>query len=407
MRGRRCTGGKRRSGSERVEFGLVISDKLKPFGTTIFSEMTRLSNEHSAINLSQGFPDFDGPPGIIEAAADAMRAGHNQYARSMGHPALVEAIAAKVYEHHGLRYDPLREVVVFSGATEGIASSLLGILNPGDEVILFEPFYDSYPACVAMAGAVPRYYTLRFPSFSINPAELEALFTKRTRLLVINSPNNPTGKVYNRAELEAISNLCQKHGVLVLADEVYEHLTYGENRHIPMATLPGMRDRTLAISSTGKTFSLTGWKIGWGVGPESMVAAAQAAHQFVTFATSTPFQVAMAFALKSYTRDYLEKLHDEYTARRDFLVEVLEEVGFKVAPPQGTYFALADFSRLSKDDDRVFARSLIERHGVAAIPPSVFYQDDPDEGRRLLRFAFCKRMETLEAAAKRLRGLKG
>jgi len=184
-------------------------------------------------------------------------------------------------------------------------------------------------------------------------------------------------------------------------------LTYSENRHIPMATLPGMRDLTLSISSTGKTFSLTGWKIGWGVGPESMVAAAQAAHQFVTFATSTPFQVAMAFALKSYTRDYLEKLHDEYTARRDFLVEVLEEVGFKVAPPQGTYFALADFSRLSKDDDRVFARSLIERHGVAAIPPSVFYQDDPDEGRRLLRFAFCKRMETLEAAAKRLRGLKG
>lgn len=383
-----------------------ISEKLQPFGTTIFSEMTRLSNEHSAINLSQGFPDFDGPPGIADAAAEAMRAGHNQYARSMGHPALVEAISARLEELYGLRYDPLREVVVFSGATEGIASSLLGLLNPGDEVILFEPFYDSYPACVAMAGAVPRYYTLRFPSFSIDPQELGALFNRRTRLLVLNTPHNPTGKVFSRAELEVISSLCQKHGVLVLADEVYEHLTYGNDRHVPIAALPGMRDRTLAISSTGKTFSLTGWKIGWAAGPEGMAAAAQAAHQFVTFATATPFQVAMAFALKSFTRDYLEKLRAEYTERRDFLMAILKKAGFEVAPPQGTYFVLADFSRLSRDDDRSFARRLIERQGVAAIPPSVFYQAHPEEGRRLIRFAFCKRMETLEAAAKRLMGLK-
>lgn len=384
-----------------------ISEKLQPFGTTIFSEMTRLSNEHSAINLSQGFPDFDGPQGIIEAAAEALRAGHNQYARSMGHLALVEAIAAKVQDHYGLQLDPLREVVVFSGATEGIASSILGLLNPGDEVILFEPFYDSYPACVAMASAVPRFYTLRFPEFSIDAAELEFLFNRRTRLLVINTPHNPTGKVFSRTELEVISNLCQKHGVLVLADEVYEHLTYGDARHIPIATLPGMRERTLTISSTGKTFSLTGWKIGWAAGPEAMVSAAQAAHQFVTFATATAFQVAMAFAIQKYTRDYLKSLKAEYTARRDFLVGVLSDVGFEVAPPQGTYFAIADFSRFSKDDDRTFARRLIEEQGVAAIPPSVFYKVHPEEGRRLIRFAFCKRKETLQAAAERLKMLKG
>ncbi|HVR76349.1 MAG TPA: aminotransferase class I/II-fold pyridoxal phosphate-dependent enzyme [Planctomycetota bacterium] len=368
--------------------------------------MTRLSNEHSAINLSQGFPDFDGPPRVVEAAREALASGHNQYARSMGHPLLVETIAAKVRSLYGLEYDAGSEVVVFSGATEGIASFLLGFLDPGDEVILFEPFYDSYPAVIAMAGAVPRYTTLRFPDFALDVAELESLFSDRTRLIVLNTPHNPTGKVFNVEELSAIARLAAGRGVVVLADEVYEHLTYDGLRHVPIATLPGMRERTFTVSSAGKTFSLTGWKIGWGTGPVRLVQAAQAAHQFITFSTATPLQVAVAGALREHDADYFDALRREYTARRDFIVEALGGVGFQVAVPRGTYFVTADFSRLSREDDRSFAVRLVKEHGVAAIPPSVFYKRRPEEGRSLLRFAFSKRMETLGAAASRLRGLR-
>jgi N-succinyldiaminopimelate aminotransferase len=384
----------------------LISHKLAPFGTTIFSEMTALAARHGAINLAQGFPDFEGPPGIVDAAVDALRGGHNQYARSMGHPELVAAIADTQRDCYGLDYDPLTEITVFCGATEGIAASLLGLLNPGDEVILFEPFYDSYPACVALAGATARFCTLRFPDFALDSEALAALFTPRTRLLVLNSPHNPTGKVFGSTELEAIARLCQAHGVIVVADEVYEHLTYDGVPHVPIASLPGMRERTLTISSTGKTYSLTGWKVGWAAGPPELVAAAQAAHQFLTFCAATPLQVAMARALRDYGRDYYASLRSEYTVRRDHLSAVLREVGFKVARPAGTYFVLADFSDLWEGDDRSFARHLVETVGVAAIPPSVFYAAAPDAGRHLLRFAFCKRAETLNAAAERLRKLR-
>jgi N-succinyldiaminopimelate aminotransferase len=383
----------------------VISEKLRPFGTTIFSEMTRLAQEHRAINLSQGFPDFEGPPEIREAAEAAMRAGENQYARSMGHPALVRAIAAKQERHYGLGIDPEREVVVFCGATEGIAASMLGLLNPGDEVILFEPFYDSYPACVAMAGARARYCTLRFPGFGLDEDELASLFGERTRLLVLNSPHNPTGKVFRREELERIARLCREHDVLVLADEVYEHLTYDGVEHTPIATLPGMRERTLTVSSTGKTFSYTGWKIGWATGPGELVAAAQAAHQFLTFAVATPLQVAMAAAIDGLREEYFEAFRREYLERRDFLVGALEAAGFRVARPAGTYFVLADFSALHEGDDQEFARFLIEQCRVAAIPPSFFYKQDPAAGRKLVRFAFCKKLATLEAAARQLEEL--
>jgi N-succinyldiaminopimelate aminotransferase len=383
----------------------LIAKRFDAFGTTIFSEMTRLAQEHGAINLSQGFPDFDGPAEIVAEAHRAMLAGENQYARSMGHPALVRAIAGAQRERYGLEYDPQSEVAVFCGATEGIAVALLGLVDPGDEVILLEPFYDSYPACVAMAGGVPRYATLRFPGFALEEAELAPLFNPRTRLLVLNSPHNPTGRVFSRAELELVARLCREHDVTVLSDEVYEHLTYGDARHIPIATLPGMRERTLRVSSAGKTFSFTGWKIGWATGPRHLVAAAQAGHQFVTFAVATPLQVAMAAALSRFAGDYTDTLRREYTERRNLLLGVLEEVGFRVARPEGTYFVLAEFGDLFRGTDQEFARHLVREHGVAAIPPSGLYARAVDEGRRLIRFAFCKRLATLESAAARLRGL--
>jgi N-succinyldiaminopimelate aminotransferase len=384
----------------------MIGSRLRPYGTTIFSEMTRLAQQHNAINLSQGFPDFDGPGGIVDAAIAALRGGHNQYARSMGLPVLVEAVAEHQQRLYGLRYDPMSEVVVFSGATEGIASFLLGFLEPGDEVVLFEPFYDSYPVISALAGATVRPYTLRFPHFAVDLAALESLFTPRTRLLIINTPHNPTGKVFTRDELAGIAEICQRRNVMVLSDEVYEHLTYGDAFHVPMASLPGMRDRTFTLSSSGKTFSFTGWKIGWGTGPKPLAAAAQAAHQFVTFATSTPMQNAISTALTGWAEPFYAELRRDYGARRDFLMPVLRDAGFEVAVPAGAYYVLCDFRKLSAADDLTFARELTEKIGIAAIPPSPFYSAAPEEARRLVRFAFCKRMETLERAAERLKRLE-
>jgi N-succinyldiaminopimelate aminotransferase len=378
------------------------SSRLAPFGTSVFSEMTRLAQAHGAINLAQGFPDFEGPPALIEAMVEAARAGHNQYARSMGAVPLVEAIARERAERTGLAYDPLSEVIVFSGATEGIAAAILGLVSPGDEVVLFEPVYDSYPACVALAGGVPRYVTLRFPDFRLDPAALDAAFSPRTRLVVLNTPHNPTGKVFGRAELELIAERCRRHDAVVLADEVYEHLTYDGAEHVPIASLPGMKERTLSLSSTGKSFNFTGWKVGWGTGAQPLVAAAQAAHQFLTFATHTPTQHAVAHGLSTLGPAHHAAVRAEYQARRDLLLEVLGRLGLRVAAPAGAYFVLADFSPIFEGDDVAFARWLTEHRGVAAIPPSSFYPAEPAEGRRLVRFAFCKRLETLRAAAERL-----
>jgi N-succinyldiaminopimelate aminotransferase len=380
----------------------LVSKKLLPFGTTIFSEMTKLAIEHQAINLSQGFPDFDGPSELIDLVVEAMREGHNQYARSMGHPELVTALSETEKALYGLEYDPMTEVVVTSGATEAIASSILGLIDPGDEVILFEPFYDSYPVAVAMAGGVARYVTLRFPSFSFDPRDLAAQISPKTKLIVINSPNNPTGRVFSKEELAAIAELAIKHDLLVLSDEVYEHLTYDGIKHLPMASLPGMRERTLTISSAGKTFSFTGWKIGWAFGPPALVGAVQSAHQFVTFATSTPVQVGLARAIRKLGLGYYEQLRAEYSERRDFLFAALESAGLDASVPEGTYFIIADFSPVWFGDDRSFAKHLVETRKVAAIPPSVFYHDAIDEGRHLIRFAFCKKMDTLKAASERL-----
>lgn len=393
---------KRPNGIPDNESKPVGSVALKPFGTSIFSEITALANRLEAVNLGQGFPDFPAPSEIVEAAMAALKANQNQYARSMGHPVLVNAIAEHQRYFYNLEYDPMSEVTVFCGAAEGIASSLLGLLNPGDEVILFEPFYDSYPACVAMARSVPRFVSLRPPDFSFDPEELAAAFTSKTRVLIINNPHNPTGKVFSRSELETIAQLCQKHNVIVLADEVYEHFTYDDAQHIPMATLPGMRERTLTLSSSGKVFSLTGWRIGWVTGPAELAWAAQAAHQYITFAVPTPLQVAIGHALSTHTEDYLAMLKKEYTERRNFLMQVLSDCGFKVTKPLGAYYIVADFSALHDTDDRTFVRDMMERCKVAAVPLSGFCNTDSPIKSRHLRFAFCKQMETLRAAASRL-----
>jgi N-succinyldiaminopimelate aminotransferase len=380
----------------------VITKKLVPFGTTVFAEMTALAQEHRAINLAQGFPDFEGPADIVEAAVRALRSGDNQYARSRGHPPLVKAVAEVQRKYYGMEYDPMSEVVVFSGATEGIAASLLGLLNPGDEVILFEPFYDSYPPGLALSGAVPRFLTLRFPDFALDEDALRSLVNGRTRMIVLNTPMNPTGKVFTGEELEIIASVCREHDLIAVTDEVYEHLVFDGAVHKPLASLPGMRERTLTLSSAGKTYSFTGWKIGWGTGPKDLVDGAQAAHQFLTYAIPTPLQEAIAYALTTFQEDFLAEFRTEYLARRDFLVSTLEKVGFDVATPKGTYFILADFTPVFQGDDWEFARWITLEHGVAALPTSSFYLDAKDEGRRLTRFAFCKKMETLEAAAERL-----
>jgi N-succinyldiaminopimelate aminotransferase len=379
------------------------AQRLRAFGGTIFAEMTALANERGAVNLGQGFPDFEGPPAIVDAAVAALRGGENQYARSMGVPPLVKAIADHQKRWYDLDVDPDTEVMVTNGCTEAIACALLGLLDPGDEVILFEPFYDSYPAVIAMAGATARYCTLRFPDFALDEDELRALFSDKTRAVMINTPHNPTGKVFTRDELQLIADLAAEHDAVLISDEVYEHLTYGDAEHIPTATVAP--ERTLTLSSTGKTYSFTGWKIGWATGPRELIAAAQSAHQFLTFSNARPLQVGMAHAIEHFDRAFMDELERDYTERRDFLLGVLEEAGFAPAVPKGTYFILADIRGLTDDDDRTFAKQLVDEVGVAAIPPSPFYAADPAEGARLLRFAFCKRMETLEAAAERLRRL--
>jgi len=371
------------------------------------SWLPHLAVAHDAINLAQGFPDFEGPPEILAAAAAAIGGWENQYARSLGHPRLVQAITASIARHHDLNYDPQTEVAVTCGATEGIAAAMLGLLEPGDEVLVFEPVYASYPAAVAMAGARTVPVTLRFPDFALDLDAVAAAITPRTRLLLLNTPHNPTGKVFTADELDALAELCRRHDLIAVTDEVYEHLSYDGHRHVSLAERPGMRERTLRLGSAGKTFSVTGWKIGWATGPATLVSALQAAHQFLTFCAPTPLQVAVAHGLETLGHDFYDALRADYRARRDYLAEVLIDAGFTVAPCAGTYFLLADFRRLWDGDDRSFARHLIETRGVAAIPPSVFYLSPTDEGSRLIRFAFCKRMDTLEAAGERLRGPEG
>jgi L-glutamine---4-(methylsulfanyl)-2-oxobutanoate aminotransferase len=386
---------------------MSVCTRLIPFGTTIFTEISRLAAEQGAINLAQGFPEFDGPEHVKEAAIVAIRAGHGQYARMAGAQVLNSAVAGFLEREAGMRVDPDSQVTVTAGCTEAISASMLGLLNPGDEVILFEPYYDSYRASVVMAGGVPRFVTLRGPAFTFDPAELARAVTARTRAIVVNTPQNPTGRVFTRAELQSITDVCLKHGLIAISDEVYEKLVYGPAKHERIATLPGMADRTLTLSSIGKTFSLTGWKIGWAVGSVELTKAVRAAHQFLTFAVSTPMQHAAAAALNS-PASYFDELAASYGKKRDFLAGVLRGLGFEFRNPEGSYFIYADHrpvsGRLGLHDDDSMSKHLIEKVGVAAIPPSVFYEDK-QEGSKYLRFAFCKKDETLTAAAERLKKL--
>lgn len=392
--------------------------RLAPFGSTIFTEMSRLAAEHGAINLAQGFPDFDGPEFLKDAAIDAVRAGHGQYARMFGLPALNEAIATEWKLRTGLEADPTREVTVTSGCTEAIAATLLGLIEPGDEVVLFEPFYDSYRACVAMAGGIPRFVTLRPPggavsgggvtrgAFAFDERELRAAFGPRTKAILVNTPHNPTGKVFTREELSLIARMCEEHDAIAITDEVYERLVYDGAEHVSLASLPGMAARTVTLNSLGKTFSLTGWKIGWAIAPPNLTAGVRAAHQFLTFATSTPMQHAAARAIGSAEADaYSRGLVATFAERRSYLLGALAALGFTAYAPAGAYFIMADHSAFGRADDADFARWLTSEIGVAAIPPGGFYSD-PARGRSLARFAFCKRQETLAEAVRRMQSLR-
>ncbi len=378
-----------------------MASRLDGLGTTIFAEMSALAVATGSLNLGQGFPDTDGPSEIVEAVVEALRSGTaNQYPPGPGIPALRTAIAEHGRRFWGLDYDPESEILVTTGATEAIAAAVLGLVNPGDEVIAFEPWYDSYAATIAMAGGVRRAVTMRAPDFALDPDELRAAVTRRTKAILLNTPHNPTGRVLSRAELTVVAEVAVEHDLLVISDEVYEHLVF-DGEHIPISLLPGMRERTVRISSAGKTFSFTGWKIGWACGPADLVAAVRTAKQFLSYVSGAPFQPAVAQAL-ALPDSYFSAFRDSLRDRRDQLSAGLRDLGFGVSGAEGTYFVTTDVGPLGYADGVEFCRELPHKAGVVAIPLSVFY-DNPDAGRSLVRWAFCKRPEVLDGALDRLR----
>jgi len=377
--------------------------RMHGFRTTIFAEMSALAMETGAINLGQGFPDTDGPQVMLDAAKAAIDGGRNQYPPGPGVPELLEAISAHQSRFYGIPVDPAREVLVTAGATEAIASVVLALCEPGDEVVTFEPYYDSYAATIALAGATRRTSVLRFPDFAVDEASLRAAFSARTRLVLLNTPHNPTGKVFTREELDLVCSLAREHDAWVVTDEVYEHLTFDGREHIPVVTLPGMADRTITISSSGKTFSATGWKVGWLCGPAEAVAAARTVKQFLTYVASGPFQPAVATALALGDEVYAG-LAASLERKRDLLCAGLSAAGLSVSRPAGTYFVIADAAPLGAIDALQFCRELPGLCGVVGVPVSVFH-DDVDAARTLVRFAFCKRDAVLADAAERLAAL--
>ncbi|WP_017240208.1 pyridoxal phosphate-dependent aminotransferase [Streptomyces sp. SS] len=384
----------------------LLNRRLAEFGTTIFAEMSALAARTGSINLGQGFPDTDGPEEIREAAVRALRDGRgNQYPPGPGVPELRTAVADHQRERYGLVYDPDAEVLVTAGATEAIAAALLALVEPGDEVIALEPYYDSYAACVAMAGGTRVPVTLRphEGGYVLDLDELRAAVTDRTRLILLNTPHNPTGTVLTRAELTAIAELAVERDLLVVTDEVYEHLVFDGTEHVPIATLPDMRERTVTIGSSGKTFSFTGWKVGWITASPELTSAVRSAKQFLTYVSAGPFQYAIAEALR-LPAAYFDSLRADLQAKRDLLSEGLAQAGFEVYRPAGTYFVTTDIRPLGATDGFDFCRSLPERAGVVAIPNAVFY-DHREAGAPFVRFAFCKKAEVLEEAVSRLKRL--
>lgn len=380
--------------------------QVRSFGTSIFSEMSRLANQHGAVNLGQGFPDFDGPEFYKDAAKAAIDAGLNQYPIAHGALRLRQAIAATWEHDYGRAVDPETEVTVTSGATEALFDAIQAFIGPGDEAIVFEPYYDSYLPSTLLAGGALRPVTLRPPEWSFDPDELASAFGPNTKLLLLNTPHNPTGKVFSREELATIAALCQEWDVIAVTDEVYDRIVFDDAVHRPLAEMPGMWERTITINSTGKSFSMTGWKIGFLIAPPSLTEALRTVHQFVTFATSSPMQHASAVALElSLANDYYQRLKEEYTHRREVLWAALQASGLPPLPIAGGYFLNADISELGFADDVAFCRWLTSEVGVAAVPPSAFYLD-PSRAPLLARFCFAKRDETLAAAASRLLGLR-
>ena len=381
----------------------VLVERMQPFRSSIFAEMSALAVRTGAINLGQGFPDTDGPAEVIEAAVAALRDGHNQYPPGAGIPELRDAVARHQRRHYGLELDPVDGVQITVGASEALVAAILALCGPGDEVVVFEPYFDLYAAAVALSGAALRTVTLRAPEYGFDPEEFRAALGPRTRLVVVNSPHNPTGHVFDADERSVIASACVDADVLALTDEVYEHLTFDGVRHVPLATLPGMWERTLTVSSAGKTFSVTGWKVGWVSGPADLVAAVRAVKQHLTYSGGTPFQFAIAEAL-DLPDAVVEGVRSSLQHQRDLLCDGLAAIGLDVVRPSGTYFATVDVALLGVSDGVAFCRSLPERAGVVAVPVQVFF-DDPEDGRTLIRFAFCKRPEVIGEAAARLRRL--
>ncbi|HUL30209.1 MAG TPA: aminotransferase class I/II-fold pyridoxal phosphate-dependent enzyme [Thermodesulfobacteriota bacterium] len=380
------------------------SKRAVKFTESVIREMTRICLKHDGVNLAQGFPDFPAPEEIKEAAVQAIRADLNQYAITWGEPNLRQAIAEKFGWHNGVSIDPEKEITVCCGSTEAMISSLMAIVNSGEEVIVFEPFYENYGPDTILCDARPRFVTLHEPDWHFDEQQLKKTFNNKTKAIVINTPNNPTGKVFSREELQFIADLCVKWGVVAVTDEIYEHILYDGTKHISIASLPGMRDQTITINSISKTYSLTGWRVGWAIAPSSLTSSIRKVHDFLTVGAPHPLQEAAAAALQ-IDRRYYQTLAREYEKRREFFSQVLEETGFRIYRPHGAYYIMTDIGHFGFSDDVAFALHLVEKFGVATVPGSSFYSRS-SLGTTKVRFCFPKRMETLEQAAERLRKFK-
>jgi aspartate/methionine/tyrosine aminotransferase len=379
------------------------SNRISKFTESVIREMTRLAGRHNAINLAQGFPDFPAPDVVKQAACDAILENVNQYAITWGAKTFRDAIARKYRACYGLDYDPEREITVCCGATEGMISSLLAVTNPGDEIVVFEPFYENYRPDALLCGAETRLVPLHAPDWTFDASELRRAFSPRTKAIIVNSPNNPTGRVFTKNELTVIAELAQEFDALVITDEIYEHILYDGEIHHPMATLPGMRDRTILVNSMSKTWAVTGWRVGWVLASPDLTDSIRKVHDFLTVGAAAPLQQAGRVAL-DLPADYYRDLAVSYAARRDFFLTVLKSAGFRPYTPRGAYYVLCDISQFGFEDDVAFVRHLIEEVGIAAVPGSSFFANT-DRGNQIVRFCFCKSMDTLEAAAERLRSL--
>ncbi|MBI4538083.1 MAG: aminotransferase class I/II-fold pyridoxal phosphate-dependent enzyme [Gemmatimonadetes bacterium] len=380
----------------------LVSHRSTLFTESVIREMTRLCNQHGGVNLAQGFPDFPAPEAVKEEAARAVRADVNQYAITWGAKRLRDAIVAKTGRFTGLAYDPEREVTVCCGSTECMISALLALVNPGEEVVIFEPFYENYGPDAIVSGARARYVRLPWPDWTIDEEALKAAFNRRTKAIILNTPNNPTGKVFTRDELRLIADLCVDHDAVAVTDEIYEHIVY-EGEHVSIASLDGMADRTVTINGLSKTYSVTGWRVGWAIAPKTIADALKRVHDFLTVGAPHPLQIAGVTAL-ALPMSYYRDLAAMYRKKRDFFVAALKDVGFEVAVPHGAYYVMAHFRRFGEEDDVAFAKRLVEKIGIAVVPGSSFYSHRK-AGRRFVRFMFSKREETLEEAARRLRAL--